>query len=99
LLADAEHYGGNHHDGGDFHGFLLLPAPGWRRTVCCSDAAARKKVARVASRPELLRRRIEDIGADAPNGSHAAASRFRERLQRYSYTSSSLASASAASAA
>ena len=55
LLAEAEHDGGDHHDSGDFHGFLLLPAPEWRRTACLSDAVAGKKVAGVLIGDERLR--------------------------------------------
>ena len=50
LLAEAEYYGSDHHDGGDFHDLLLLlAAPTWRRSTCFSDAASGRKVAGVLS--------------------------------------------------
>jgi len=34
LLAEAEYYGSDHHDGGDFHDLLLLlAAPTWSRST------------------------------------------------------------------
>jgi hypothetical protein len=53
----------------------------------------------VARRRWMLRNANTPVRADAPNGSRPAASRCRARSRRYSYTSSSLAPASAASAA